>query len=62
MVAGCVLLRVQMHKAEIECDDPLEWVQVQRTLQTGDRGDILSLAEEAHAYVVPQLARVWIVN
>jgi len=51
-----------MHKTEIECDDPLEWVQVQRTLQTGNRSDILSLAEEAHAYVIPQLARVWIVN
>ena len=51
-----------MDQAEVEGDDPLEWVEVECSLEAGNRRHVLLLAEEAHADVVPELARVRVVH
>jgi hypothetical protein len=43
-----------MHKAKVEGCDPLERVQVQRTLEARNGSDKFLLAEEAHTDIVPQ--------
>ena len=36
----CVLAAIQVHEAEVVADDPLEGVQVQRTLEARDRRNV----------------------
>ena len=60
MVGRGILLGVEVNEAEVEGDDPLEWVKVKSPFEAGNRCNILLLSEEAHSNVVPELARVGI--
>ena len=62
MKCACILSGVQVHEAKVECSYPLERVQVKGSFETCNRGNILLLSKEAHTYVVPKFAGVWIVD
>jgi hypothetical protein len=51
------LLHSQVHHAQVVEDLPVEGREVVGSLEAGDAGNELLLAEEAHPDVVPQLRR-----
>ena len=49
----CVLFSVHVYKTQIKRCDPLERVEIESALQTGNSGDVFLFSKETHPYVVP---------